>query len=248
MRIDLNCDLGEGAGHDRDLMPLITSASIACGVHAGDAGTMAAAVALARASGVAVGAHPGFADREHFGRRERLVTPAGAGALVREQTARLRAIAAGHGVAVAHVKLHGALYNQAARDAALAAGILDAIWDGEWRPFVFVLAGSVMEAVARARDPGRVVAEVFADRAYRADGSLVPRSVPGAVIADEAAAVAQVRRMVREGVVRASDGRDVPIRAETLCLHGDGASPVEFARRLRSALAADGVVLQAPGE
>lgn len=247
MRIDLNCDLGEGAAHDADLMPLITSANIACGAHAGDDATMRRTVALARAAGVAIGAHPGFPDRAHFGRRETAVTPRDAGELVRGQAERLREIAGDLGCTVAHVKLHGALYNQAAREADLAAGILEALWSGAWRPSVYVLSGSAMEAVARALHPGRVVAEVFADRAYRSDGSLVPRSCAGAVIDDEAIAVAQVRRMVCEGLVRAIDGRDVAIRAETVCLHGDGARPVEFARRLRRELAEAGVAVQAAG-
>jgi UPF0271 protein len=245
MTVDLNCDMGEGAGHDAELMPLITSANIACGAHAGDAATMRRTVLLARAHGVAVGAHPGFADRENFGRREQLVLPHEAGELVLAQVRRLQAIAQETGTVVSQVKLHGALYHLASRDRLLAEGIVDAIWRAEDRPALLVLAGSVFEQVARRRDERRVVAEVFADRTYQADGSLTPRSQPGALITDEDEAVAQVLRMVRERVVRATDGCDVPIRAETVCLHGDGRHAVAFARRLRNELAGAGIAVKA---
>lgn len=245
MTIDLNCDLGEGAGHDAELMPLITSANIACGAHAGDAATMRRTVLLAQAHGVAIGAHPGLADRENFGRREKDIFPHDAGELVAAQVRQLQEIARAVGVAVTHVKLHGALYNMAARDRLLAAGIVEAIWRLDGRLRLVALAGSVLERVARQRDAGRVVAEVFADRTYRADGSLTPRASPGALITDEDAAVAQVLRMVRERTVTAIDGREVPVRAETVCLHGDGPHAVAFARRLRSELAAAGVAAKA---
>ncbi len=244
MTVDFNCDLGEGAGHDAELMPFITSANIACGAHAGDAATMRKTVALALAHGVAIGAHPGFADREHFGRREIVISPREAGELVVAQVEQLRQITREQGAAVTHVKLHGALYNMAARDRALAEGIVGAIWSPEWRPVLVVLAGSEFETVARARGGGRVVAEVFADRTYLADGSLAPRSMPGALLTDEDASVAQVLRMVREGLVRARDGSDVAIRAETICLHGDGSHAVVFARRLRNELAAAGIAVK----
>jgi UPF0271 protein len=245
MTVDLNCDLGEESGHDAELMPWITSANIACGAHAGDATTMRRTVALAQEFGVAIGAHPGFADREHFGRRELPVTAAAAAELVRDQVGRLREIAAREGATVTHVKLHGALYNQAARDPAVATAILEAIAAIDAGLAVVVLAGSTMERLGRESARTRVVAEVFADRTYRADGSLTPRTLPGAVIDDEAVAVAQVLRIVREGVVRARDGCDVALRAETICLHGDGGRAVEFARRLRNELAAAGVAVRA---
>ncbi len=247
MTVDLNCDLGEGAGFDAALMPWITSANIACGAHAGDAATMQATVALAQRHGVAIGAHPGFADREHFGRRELAILPREAGELVAAQVQHLREITRKLGATIAHVKLHGALYNLAARDRALAEGIVDAVWRLEGRPWFFVLAGSVLEQVARERDAARVKAEVFADRTYQSDGSLTPRTRPGALITDENAAVAQVLRMVREGVVRATDGRDVAIRAETICLHGDGPQAVAFARRLRKEFASAEVAVKAFG-
>lgn len=244
LSVDLNCDLGEGVGPDESLMPLITSANIACGAHAGDPSTMRTTVALARAAGVAVGAHPGYADRENFGRRDREMPPREAAELVVAQTELLRRIAQEEGVEVTHVKLHGALYNRAARDRDLAEEIIRAVWGGAWRPRLVVLSGSVFDQVARARDPRNVASEVFADRAYRADGSLLPRTSDGALIEDEAVAVAQVLRLIREGVVRATDGQEVRMRADTVCLHGDGAHPLEFARRLRQELATAGIAVK----
>ncbi len=245
-RIDLNCDLGEGAGHDAALMPLITSANIACGAHAGEETTMRATVALAKKHGVAIGAHPGFADRANFGRVERPVSPGEVHGLVHDQVLQLQLMARGAGARLVHVKLHGALYNLAAREPALARAVVDAVYEADPRLILFGLAGSHLIAVAEACGLP-VVSEVFADRTYRADNSLTPRSQPNALITDENIAVAQVLRMVREGKVRATDGSDVAIRAETVCLHGDGAHPVEFARRLRQDLAAVGVEIKACG-
>lgn len=237
--IDLNCDLGEGAGHDAELMPLITSANIACGAHAGDVATMRATARLAEACGVQIGAHPGFADRENFGRREVKLSPIGLRELVRRQVDALRQIAT-----VRHVKPHGALYNLAARDRATAEIIAQEIREIDPRLVVFALAGSEFAAAVRAA--GLVVAEeAFADRTYRRDGSLTPRVHADALIESEDAAVAQVRRMADEGRVRTTDGTDVAIRADTVCLHGDGAHAVAFARRLRRELEAAGVAVRA---
>lgn len=236
--VDLNCDLGEGAGHDAALMPLITSANIACGAHAGDEATMRATVALARLHGVGIGAHPGFPDREHFGRRELLLEPDEIHELVLGQIRRLQALGP-----VKHVKPHGALYNLAAREITVAAAIVDAIYEADPKLILFGLAGSQMIAVADARGVP-VASEVFADRTYQADGSLTPRSQPNALITDEAVAVAQALRMVREGKVRATDGTEVLIRADTICLHGDGPHPVEFARRLRNEFVAAGIEVE----
>lgn len=242
--IDLNCDVGEGAGHDAELMPLITSANIACGAHAGDTATMRATILLAKEHGVAIGAHPGFADRENFGRRELPVSPGEVQGLVHDQVLQLHLIARGLGARLRHVKPHGALYNMAARDPALARAVVDAIYEVDPRLVLFGLAGSHLIAVAEACGLP-VASEVFADRTYQADGSLTPRSQPNALVSDEAAAVAQVLRMVREGKVRATDGTDLIIRAETVCVHGDGAQPVEFARQLRQALLAANVEVEA---
>ena len=237
--IDLNCDLGEGAGHDVELMPLITSANIACGAHAGDVETMRATLALAKKFGVAVGAHPGFADRENFGRRELALPPAEVRALVTAQIQALRALGS-----LRHVKAHGALYNLAARDAALADAIADAVSAIDPALILFVLPHSALARAGTARGL-RVANEVFADRTYQRDGSLTPRARPDALIHDESIAVAQVLRMVREGVVRATDGTDVPIVADTVCLHGDGPHPVAFARRLRAEFATAGIAVKA---
>ncbi|MSU50498.1 MAG: LamB/YcsF family protein [Opitutus sp.] len=246
MTIDLNCDLGEGAGHDAELMPLISSANIACGAHAGDAATMRATVALAVRHGVAIGAHPGFADRENFGRRELAVSPAAAAELVLTQVQALQEISAESGAVVSHVKLHGALYNLASRDAALAEAIVRAIGGTRKIRILYVLAGSEFERVARTHGNFRVVAEFFSDRTYQRDGSLTSRREPNAMITDEDAAVAQVLTMVRKGVVCATDGTEIPVTAGTVCLHGDGSNAVAFARRLRRSLAAAGIAVRAP--
>lgn len=241
LRVDLNCDLGEGTGHDDELMPLITSANIACGAHAGDEATMRATVAQALKHGVAVGAHPGFMDRENFGRQELALGPDEVHELVLHQIRKLQALAP-----VRHVKPHGALYNMAARDPALARALVDAVYEADPRLILFGLAGSHVIAAGEACGLP-VASEVFADRTYQADGALTPRTQANALITDAAMAVAQVLRMVRENTVRAIDGTDVLIRADTVCLHGDGAQPVAFARRLRRELAAAGVEIKAFG-
>lgn len=240
-RIDLNCDLGEAAGHDAELMPFITSANIACGAHAGDEATMRATVALALEHGVAIGAHPGLADRVNFGRREIPVSPAEVHGLVLEQTRALLALAR-----VRHVKPHGALYHMAARDTLLARAVAAAVYEADPRLILFAPAGSRLLEAGRSCGL-QVASEVFADRTYRADGSLTPRTQPNALITDEEVAVAQVLRMVREGKVRATDGTEVAIQADTVCLHGDGPHPVEFARRLRGGLTAAGIAVKAYG-
>ncbi len=240
-RIDLNCDLGEGSGHDVELMPLITSANIACGAHGGEAATMRATVALAQKHGVAIGAHPGFADRENFGRREMVLTEDELGRLVADQIAALRELAP-----VRHVKPHGGLYNLAARDRRTAEAVAAAVRKVDVSLVLFALAGSELVRAGRACGL-RVTEEVFADRTYQRDGALMPRSQPDALICDEEAAVTQVLRMIREGVVRATDGTDVSIVADTVCLHGDGAHAVAFARRLRAELAKAGVAVRAFG-
>lgn len=241
--IDLNSDLGEGGPHDAAVMPLVSSANIACGGHAGDDATMASAVALARQHGVAIGAHPGHADREHFGRRELPITPQAAAALVVEQVERLAAVA---GAPPRHVKLHGGLYHQVARDEVLARAVAAAITTRWPDMILFAPAGSRLVEVARGL--GLTVAEeAFIDRAYAADGTLVPRSQPGAVLVDPRAVAERAVRLVREGVVEASDGSDIVIRADTLCIHGDGADPVSLAATVREALAAAGITVRRVG-
>lgn len=245
-RVDLNCDLGEGVGNDRAMMPLVSSANVACGLHAGDPTTMRRTVALARDHGVAVGAHPGLADREGFGRRAIALKPEEAYGLVLYQIGALAAIARSEGVELAHVKAHGALYNAAARDAALADALVGAVTAFDPNLLLFGQPGTEHERAAE-RNGVRFVAEVFADRAYRADGRLVPREVPGAVINDPQAAAARVLSMVCDGGVRALDGTWVALRADTVCVHGDSAGAVAIARAVREVLRGAGVAVAPVG-
>jgi 5-oxoprolinase (ATP-hydrolysing) subunit A len=241
--IDLNCDLGEESGQDPVLMPLISSANIACGAHAGDDATMGQTIDLALRHGVAIGAHPGFDDRAHFGRRELPVAPSEAGRLVLAQTRLLQRIALERGALVTHMKPHGALYNLAARDPAVAMAIAEAILALDPNIRVFGLANSQLIRAAR-RLGLRVANEAFADRTYREDGTLTPRSCADAMILTEEAVVEQVLRIVREGHVRATAGTHIRIEAQTICLHGDRPSAVEFARRLRHELSAVGITIK----
>jgi UPF0271 protein len=242
--VDLNCDLGEGAGPDAELMPFITSANIACGGHAGDDETMRTTITLALKFGVAIGAHPGFPDRESFGRREISADGAEIHAWVIAQTRRLIAIATTCGATVRHVKPHGALYNLAARDGRVARAIACAVSEIDPQLILVGLSGSCLidAGVAIGLE---TLSEAFADRAYRADGTLMPRTQLGALIEDEAVAVAQAVRLAKEGKVTAVDGRDVEVKAETLCLHGDGAHALSFARAVNEALRASGVSIRA---
>lgn len=235
MDIDLNADVGEGAGQDALLMPVITSANIACGFHAGDPGIMRDTVAAAKANGVAIGAHPGFRDAAGFGRTEIV------GVDVREledavvyQIGALAGIAAAQGVRLQHVKPHGALYNMAARDAALAGAIARAVKAVDPSLILFGLAGS--ESISAAQRLGLATAsEAFADRAYQADGSLVPRSQPGAVLHDTDVVVARAVEMARK---RSFD---------TLCVHGDTPDAARLATLIRAALEASGIAVRSVG-
>jgi UPF0271 protein len=237
MQVDLNIDVGEGAGHDAALMSLVSSANIACGGHAGDDDTMRTTVALARRHGVAIGAHPGHRDRVHAGRRPLPISPAAAADLVLGQIERLAAVAGG---GLHHVKLHGALYHQAEEDAALATAVAAALGRAHPRLAVYALAGGRFAAAARAC--GLAVAdEAFLDRQYADTGALVPRDKPGALVTEPAAAAARAVELVRTGRVRAAGGRDLAIRADTLCIHGDGPSPLALAHAVRQSLAAAGI-------
>ncbi|MEF7616746.1 5-oxoprolinase subunit PxpA [Aquincola sp. MAHUQ-54] len=248
-RLDLNCDMGEGfgayaMGNDIAILDHVTSANIACGFHAGDPPTMRRVVGAALARGVAVGAHPGLPDLQGFGRRAMQVSPAEAYAMVVYQVGALMGFAQAAGGRLNHVKAHGALYNMAAKDRALADAIAQAVRDVDPSLVFFGLAGSEMIRAAEALGL-QAAAEVFADRSYQDDGSLSPRGQPGAMIEDPAQSLAQVRQMLA-GSVRAVSGRIVPLQADTLCIHGDQPGALEFARTLREALRGDGVVLQAP--
>ncbi len=238
--IDINCDLGEGGPHDAALMPLVSSANVACGGHAGDVAAMLAAVTLARRHGVAIGAHPGHADRENFGRRELPTAPTAAAAAVAEQVARLEALA---GESPQHVKLHGGLYHQAGRDPAMGKAIVQAIVV-RWPQTVLVaFAGSPLVATAR-REGLAVAEEAFLDRAYAADGALVPRAQAGATIGDPEVVVRRAIRLVHEGRLEAIDGSLVPIHAHTLCIHGDNANSLAIATAVREALDRTGILIK----
>lgn len=235
--IDLNADVGEGGRHDAAIMPLVTSVNIACGGHAGDDASMREAVALARRHGLAVGAHPGHADRGTFGRIERAIAPNEAADLVARQVAALEAIA---GADLRHVKLHGALYHQVAHDPDLAAAVVARLADRF--PGLSVVAPAASPLVDLATRLGLVVRrEAFVDRAYAADGRLVPRSRSGATLTDPRAAAAQAVGIARDGRVRSIDGRDVHVRADTLCVHGDHLDPVGCLRAVRRGLVIAGI-------
>jgi UPF0271 protein len=243
LHVDLNADLGEGAGDDAALLALVSSANIACGWHAGDARLMLATVSAALERGVAIGAHPSYPDRDNFGRSEMQLSPDEVRADMLYQIGALDALVRAAGGRLHHVKPHGALYNQAARDATLADAIASAVLDVNPSLALYGLAGS--ELLRAAERAGlRAVSEVFADRGYRADGSLVPRSQPGAFVEQVDEAVARTLRMVREGVVVAVTGEIVPLRADTVCLHGDGPHALAFARAIQAGLAQAGVQIR----
>jgi 5-oxoprolinase (ATP-hydrolysing) subunit A len=243
MRIDLNADMGEGVGDDARLMPLVTSANVACGFHAGGPETMRRTVRLAREHGVAVGAHPGYPDRAGFGRRHLAASPDEVRDDVTYQIGALWAFCRAEGIRLTHVKPHGALYNAAAEDRELARAICQAARDVDPALTVVCLARSPMAEVARALGVP-CAEEAFADRAYTARGTLVPRRSAGAVIRDPAEVAERVSRMVRERRVVAIDGSLVLIDAGTVCIHGDTPGAVELVSAIRARLAADGVAVQ----
>jgi UPF0271 protein len=244
--LDFNCDLGEGCGDDAAIIPLLSSANIACGFHAGDAVSMHDTVALCRRHGVAIGAHPSLPDREGFGRRELPVTPEAAYAFTLYQLGALAAIARAQGARVRHLKPHGALYNLAARERAIADAIAAATRDFDPELWLVGLSGSALTAAGEAAGL-RVAHEVFAERRYEADGTLTPRSQPEAVIDELEQSLAQVRGLLREGVVIARTGERVALRMDTLCLHGDRPDAAAFARALRETLQAEGVRIRPLG-
>lgn len=245
LAVDLNADLGEGAGHDEQLLTFVTSANIACGLHAGNSAMMRQTLVTAKERGVAVGAHPSFDDRENFGRREMALGWDELFALVVYQLGAFQALAHSLDLRVQHVKPHGALYNMAARDERIADAIVQAIRSVDRDLIVFAPSAS---ALSRAAEAGEleVAREVFADRNYMADGSLVPRDHPEALLHDPEQAADRVFGMLRDGKVRAIDGTDVDVHADTICVHGDTPHAVEFAFALRTCLAQTGIVIGAP--
>lgn len=234
-QIDFNCDLGEGCGNDAAIIPLVSSASIACGGHAGDAESMRATLRLCKAHGVHAGAHPSYPDRANFGRQSMSIGAAELKGSLVAQMAELRRIAEEEGVAVRHVKPHGALYNDAARDVATADIVLDAI--AEVDPWVRVVGLANSAFIRRGRERGFMVwQEAFVERGYQANGLLAPRGTDGAVIEALPDAIRQLRRIALDGEVDAVDGTVVQLDADTVCLHGDRPDAVEFARGLRAFL------------
>ena len=243
--IDLNADLGESFGRytlgmDEKIMEVISSANIACGFHAGDPMVMERTVRLAAEAGIAIGAHPGFPDLMGFGRRNMAVSPEEARAYILYQLGALDAFLRPMGIRMWHVKPHGALYNMAAADEQLARAICGAVKDFDPELRLVGLSGSLL--IRAAEKTGlRAISEVFADRAYEADGSLVSRRKPGAIISDEREALRRVIRMVKEGKVKAINGEEIAIRAESVCVHGDGEKALLFAKSIREALTANDI-------
>ncbi|MDK2855471.1 MAG: 5-oxoprolinase (ATP-hydrolyzing) subunit [Bacillota bacterium] len=245
VRVDLNSDVGESFGAyklglDAEVLKHVTSANIACGLHAGDPMVMAKTVALAAENGVGVGAHPGYPDLQGFGRRNMNLTPDEVKNFVIYQVGALAAFARAAGRPLQHVKAHGALYNMAAKDAKLARAIAEGVKAAAPDAILLALAGS--EMVKAAREVGlKVAQEVFADRAYNPDGTLVPRSQPGSMIHDPEVAIPRAVRMVTEGKVTAITGEEISIQADSICVHGDNPEAIAFVARIRDALAAAGV-------
>jgi 5-oxoprolinase (ATP-hydrolysing) subunit A len=248
MRIDLNSDVGETfgpwtMGNDAALMPHVTSANVACGFHAGDPTTMRNTVRLAKEHGVAIGAHPGFPDLVGFGRRELKTSPQDVEDFVLYQVAAIAGVAAAEGLRLQHVKAHGALYNMACRDRALADAIASAVVALDRDLILFGLPNSELLRAGVAAGL-RVAAEGFADRAYEADGSLASRQKPGSVIHDRSTVVARAVKMVKERTVVAVDGSTIVFESETICLHGDTEGAAELAREIRRGLEEAGVRVQ----
>jgi UPF0271 protein len=243
--VDLNSDLGEGAGHDEEILDLVSSANIACGFHAGDHTSIFASIQAALQRGVALGAHPSFPDRENFGRTEMTIPPAEVYSAVAYQIGAFHALARAAGGRMNHVKPHGALYNMAVRDRALADVIANAIFALDPKLILFAPAGSHLDTAASELGL-ETASEVFADRNYLADGSLVPRSRSDAFVHDPTEAADRIIRMLSEGKVRAVDGTDVSVLATTVCVHGDNPQAVAFVREVRKRLELEEVMIAAP--
>ena len=244
-RVDLNSDLGESFGRytigmDDKIIPLITSANVACGYHASDPVVMNKTLAMAKKAGIRVGAHPGFPDLMGFGRRNLSVSPEEAKAYTLYQLGALDAFCRTNGLKMQHVKPHGAMYNMAAKDYELSKAICEAI--KEFDPELIVLALSGGELARAAKDMGlRTALVFFADRAYEEDGTLVNRRKDGAMITDEELAISRVVRMIKEKKVTAITGKDIPIQADSVCVHGDGEKALAFVEKIRTALKAEGI-------
>ncbi|MEJ9333893.1 5-oxoprolinase subunit PxpA [Gallibacterium anatis] len=233
--VDLNVDLAEGCSNDQHLLQLVTSANVACGLHAGDFNEMRKAIRWAKENKVRVGAHPSFPDRENFGRTNMQLPYDELKACLLYQLGAVKALCDAEGVSLSYVKPHGALYNQAAKDESLAALIALTIKQFDPSLKLMGLSGSLMLKVAQQHGLG-IISEVFADRHYLADGSLVPRSRADALVDNDEEAISQVLQMVLQGSVPTVDGQDVAIQADSICLHGDGEHAISFAEKIRKAL------------
>lgn len=247
-KVDINSDLGESfgiytLGNDQEVMKMITSANIACGMHAGDPSVINTTVKITVQKGVGIGAHPGYPDLQGFGRRDLALDPQDIKNYLIYQVGALEVFARIYGQVLQHVKPHGALYNRAAKDYRVALAIAEAI--KTINPSLILLAQARTEMVKAATDVGiRVAEEVFADRAYNPDGTLVDRNDPAAMIHDVVIAIPRVIRMVKEGKVRAVNGEDIAIRADSICVHGDNPQAIDFVIEIRKALKDAGIAIQ----
>lgn len=243
MTIDLNCDVAEGVGNEREIFPHITSANIACGFHAGNPALMAETVRLCLQHDVSIGAHPSFPDRENFGRTNMQLPPAEVRRLVQEQIGLLKSIAETEGGKVSHVKPHGALYNMAARDEALAMAIAEAVAAVDVSLMLYGLSGSLM-ADAALRLGISFAHEVFADRTYQSDGTLIPRSRPDALVQSSTEACAQALAFAKGSSINSTEGVSMVLKADTICLHGDGEHAIAFASAIHEHLLNAGIQLK----
>ncbi|MCR5045662.1 MAG: LamB/YcsF family protein [Treponema sp.] len=249
MKIDLNCDLGESFGNykigmDEEVIKYISSANIACGFHASDPLVMEKTVALAKENGVKVGAHPGFPDLAGFGRRNMNVSPKELKAMVVYQIGALNAFCKACGIKMNHVKPHGAMYNMAAKDERLAFAIAEAVAQVDESLVLIGLSGSAL--LTAAKEVGiKCASEVFADRAYEDDGSLVPRTKIGAVITNEEEASDRAVQMIKFGKVKSITGKEIPITADTICIHGDTPQALHLARIMRAKFAREMIEIEA---
>jgi UPF0271 protein len=231
MHIDINCDMGEGIGNDAAIMPYISSANIACGYHAGDEKTLFDTIALASKYGIAIGAHVSYLDKENFGRKEINISSEDLYDLITQQLLICREMTDHFRLPLSHVKPHGALYNMSARDAQIAHTIARAVRDFDDTLIVYGLSGSQSITEANLWEL-RTASEVFADRTYQDNGSLTPRTNSNALLESTSDAIAQVMQMIKKGKVRSTSGKEITIKAETVCIHGDGANAVDFAKQI----------------
>lgn len=248
MQIDLNCDLGEAFGNysfggDKDIIPLITSANIACGFHAGDANVMNETIQLAKKNNIGIGAHPGLPDLQGFGRRKLDMTPEEIYNILVYQLGALNGFCQIHDAKMNHVKPHGALYQMGAKDKSIASAIAQAVYDFD-KTLIFVgLANTLL--ISEAKKIGlKTASEVFADRRYEDDGQLVSRKEPDAVISDSEEALNQVVKMVTENKVISKNNKEITLQADTICVHGDGAHALEFVTKIREKLTKEGIDIQ----